>query len=80
MFETGIPPLTYQKNMRECELICKECVLDVIRDNVPVEKILRAYIDDTVEEEVIEEMAKLDASKNETKTDEKIEKTMGCGP
>jgi len=73
LFETGIPPLTYQKNMRECELICKVCILDVIRDNIPVEQILRAYIDDTVEEEVIEEMAKLDASKNEVAKDEKIE-------
>ena len=41
--------------MRECELICHECILGVIRDSMPVESILRAYIDETVDEEVIEE-------------------------
>ena len=55
LFEQKIPPLQYQKNMRECETICKDCVLDVIRDNMPVEHILRSYMDESVEEEVIEE-------------------------
>ena len=41
--------------MRESELICQESILNVIRDNMPVETILRAYIDKTVDEEVIEE-------------------------
>ena len=55
LFEEEILPLQKQKNMRECELICKECLLNVIRESMPVEKILRAYIDETTEEEVIEE-------------------------
>jgi len=55
LFETKIPSLQMQKNHRECELICKECILNVIRSNIPVDKILRAYIDETTEEEVIEE-------------------------
>ena len=55
LFETEIAALQHQKNMRECELICHECVLGVIRDSMPVESILRAYIDETVDEEVIEE-------------------------
>jgi hypothetical protein len=55
LFETRIPSLQMQKNHRECELICKECILNVIRSNIPVDKILRAYIDETTEEEVIEE-------------------------
>ena len=55
LFEEDILPLQKQKNMRECELICKECVLNVIRENMPVEKILRAYLDETTEEEVVEE-------------------------
>ena len=48
--------LLYQKNMRECETICKECILDVIRDSIPVEKILRSYIDESNEEEIVEEI------------------------
>ena len=55
LFEKDILPLSYQKNMREAELMCQESVLQVIRENMPVEKILRAYIDETVDEEVIEE-------------------------
>lgn len=53
LFETTISPLQIQKNNRECELICKECILNVIRENIPVDKILRAYIDTTEEEEEI---------------------------
>ena len=53
LFETTISPLQVQKNNRECELICKECILNVIRENIPVDKILRAYIDKTEEEEEV---------------------------
>ena len=55
LFEKDVLPLNYQKNMREAELMCQESILNVIRENMPVEKILRAYIDETVDEEVIEE-------------------------
>jgi hypothetical protein len=58
LFETTISPLQIQKNNRECELICKECILNVIRENIPVDKILRAYIDETEEEEIITEVLK----------------------
>ena len=55
LFETDIEPLTQQKNFRECETICKECVLNTVRESMPVEKILRAYMDETTEEEIVEE-------------------------
>ena len=41
--------------MRECDILCKESILEVIRDNMPVESILRAYMDETIEEDIIEE-------------------------
>ena len=47
--------LTTTKNMRECEIIVRERILKVIADSMPIEKILRAYIDETEEEEIIEE-------------------------
>jgi hypothetical protein len=56
LFEKNITPLQYQKNMRECEILAHECILSVIRDNMPVENILRAYIDETTDEEIIEEV------------------------
>ena len=55
LFEKDILPLEYQKNMREAELMCQESILQVVRDSMPVETILRAYIDETVDEEIIEE-------------------------
>ena len=55
LFETDVAPLTQQKNLRECETICKECILNTVRESMPVEKILRAYIDETTEEEIVEE-------------------------
>ena len=56
LFEKHIMPLQQQKNMRECEIIVRECILKVIADSMPIEKILRAYMDETEEEEIIEEM------------------------
>ena len=56
LFERNIPPLQIQRHNRELELIIKECILDSIRDTIPVDSILRAYIDNTVEEDVKEEI------------------------
>ena len=55
LYEKDVMPLTFQKNMRECEIVCRECIFEVIRDGIPIETILRAYIDETVDEEIIEE-------------------------
>ena len=54
LFELNVLPLTKQKNMREIELIVRESILDVVRNNMPVEEILRAYVDETTEEDVCE--------------------------
>lgn len=50
LFERGIPPLSVQKNGRELEIIIKECVLDSIRDSIPLEMILKTYMDETIED------------------------------
>jgi hypothetical protein len=50
LFERGIPPLTVQKNGRELEIIIKECILDSIRDSIPLEMILKTYMDETIED------------------------------
>ena len=55
LYEKDVMPLTFQNNMRECEIVCRECIFEVIRDGIPIETILRAYIDETVDEEIIEE-------------------------
>jgi hypothetical protein len=56
LFELAIPPLQAQKNNRELEIIIQECILNSIRESIPVEAILRAYMDESVEEDVIEEI------------------------
>ncbi len=49
LYEKDISPLNIQKNNRELELIIKECILESIRDTMPIEKILKAYMDETEE-------------------------------
>lgn len=71
LFEKDVMPLQKQKNMREAEILCHQSILNVIRDSVPVEKILRAYIDETVDEEVIEEIIEKNMPKEEA---DKLEK------
>jgi hypothetical protein len=56
LFEIGIPPLQTQKNYRELEVIVQECIQNTVRESIPVESILRAYMDETVEEDVTEEI------------------------
>lgn len=54
LFELNIAPLQVQKNNRELELIIKECILETVRESIPVENILRSYLEESIEEEVIE--------------------------
>ena len=56
LFEVNIQPLQIQKNYRELEIIVQECILNTLRESIPVEAILRAYMDETIEEDVVEEV------------------------
>jgi hypothetical protein len=56
LFEKNIPPLQIQKNQRELEIIVNECIMNTLRDSIPVETILKVYMDETVEEVVTEEI------------------------
>ena len=52
LFEIDIPELEVQKRNREFELLVQTCVMNTIRDRIPVETLLRQYIDETQEVEV----------------------------
>jgi hypothetical protein len=52
LFEANIKPLQIQKNNRELELIVKECILNTIRESIPIEHILQMYLDETQETDV----------------------------
>lgn len=56
LFEINIQPLQIQKNYRELEIIVQECILNTLRESIPVEAILKAYMDESIEEDVIEEI------------------------
>jgi hypothetical protein len=69
LFEKNINPLQMQKNNREFEVIIQECILMAIRDSIPTESIIRAYLDESVEQEeevfiepVPEEAEKVDSA------------------
>ena len=49
LFEIGITALKSQKNSRELEIIIKECILQTIRETIPVEELLKLYMNETVE-------------------------------
>ncbi len=51
LFEKHISPLQTQKNGRELEVIVQECILTAIRESIPTESIIRAYMDESVEQE-----------------------------
>ncbi len=52
LFEKDISPLQVQKHNRELELIVREQILDSIRENIPVEEILKVYLDESIEDDV----------------------------
>jgi len=51
LFEKNITPLQTQKHNRELEIIIQECILTAIRESIPTEEIIRAYMDESVEHE-----------------------------
>lgn len=51
LFDKNASPLVQQKHNREFEIITEECILKTIRDSIPTEAIVRAYLDESVEQE-----------------------------
>jgi len=81
LFEKNISPLQVQKNNRELESIVQECILTTIRESVPTEAIIRAYMDESVEQEeevIIEDIEEKEEPKQETEpeVEEKKEETI----
>lgn len=51
LFENNINSLQQQKNHRELETMVQECIMIAIRESIPTESIIRAYMDEAVEQE-----------------------------
>jgi hypothetical protein len=75
LFDKNVSALTVQKHNRELEIIVQECILAAIRESIPTESIIRAYLEESVEqeEEVIIEPIPLDKSAVEPATTEESE-------
>jgi hypothetical protein len=75
LFDKNASPLVQQKHNREFEIIVEECILKTIRDSIPTEAIVRAYLDESVEqeEEIVEEIIDEKGESKEKKEDEVIE-------
>jgi hypothetical protein len=55
LFEHSVPPLQVQRNNRELELKIQECIMNAVRESIPVESLLKSYLnDETVEEDVVQ--------------------------
>ena len=54
LYDKFVTPLQKQKHNREFEVIVQECILNTIRISMPIEEILRSYLDETIEEDVEE--------------------------
>lgn len=81
LFEKKISDLTVQKNHRELEIMVQESILTAIRESIPTEAIIRAYMDETIEQEeeviiepVPEEEKEEKSTKDEIKEKEKEKK------
>ena len=76
LFEKDVMPLEKQKNNRELEILIKEALLFTIRENIPVEQILRVYLEETEEYEEIQdnktEMELNKLKKEKEKENEKV--------
>jgi hypothetical protein len=51
LFEKNISPLQQQKNLRELEVMVQEAIMMTIRESIPTEAIIRAYMDESIEQE-----------------------------
>ena len=72
MFDKHATAIIQQRNAREFEVIVEECILRTIRDSIPTETIVRAYLDVSVEQEE-EEVIGGDATPNEEDAETKAE-------
>ena len=51
LFEKNLSPLQLQKNNRELELIVQESIMMALRESIPTEAIIRAYMEEGIEHE-----------------------------
>jgi hypothetical protein len=71
LFDKTANALQQQKNNRELELLIQECIMMTIRESIPTEQIIRAYMDESEEQE--EEVIIEDIKPEEPDAESKVE-------
>ena len=71
LFELEISGLEKQKRVREFELLVQTCIMNTIRDRIPIESLLRQYMDESSEIEVKVDKPKDDKPKDDKPKDDK---------
>lgn len=76
LFEKNVSPMQTQKNARELEMLIQEAILTTIRESIPTEAIIRAYMDESEEQEeevTIENIKEPEITNEQIKTEENKE-------
>lgn len=73
LFDKNASPLVQQKHNREFEIITEECILKTIRDSIPTEAIVRAYLDESVEQEEEEIIIEDKVAEKEGQEEEEVQ-------
>jgi hypothetical protein len=71
LFDKYASAIVQQRNHREFEVIVEECILRTIRDSIPTETIVRAYLDVSIEQEE-EEVINGGAGAEDAATDKEV--------
>jgi hypothetical protein len=72
LFNKNVQPLVFQQNRNEVMKYVKEAILNAVRDSIPIDKLLRAYLDETTDL-LKEEKIKEEKIVEEVKEPEKVE-------
>jgi hypothetical protein len=75
LFERNISALTIQRNNRELECIVQECIMKTIRESIPTEEIIKAYMDEGVEQEeevIIEDVKEEEKEETDKEITDKV--------
>ena len=71
LFNKSVQPLVFQQNRNEVMKYIKEAILNAVRDSIPIDKLLRAYLDETTD--LLKEEKIKEEKLPEPKEPEKIE-------
>jgi hypothetical protein len=72
LFNKDVQPLLFQQNRNEITKYIKEAILNAVRDSIPVDKLLRAYLDETTD--LLKEEKTKEKVENKEEKEEKVEK------